>query len=393
MGKTKTDMPKLQIPNADKKLKDICQKGMRKLFGENPPEAVKARLSHELKVVANNKHSSIYLLASMLAEEAERIYHAVFFRGTITGSLIAYTSGISKINPMEKEYGGVNLPFEVTREEYECMEPTLDIQCSVAFIFFAQTFLALKMPEYRYVSYPLSSCNGIKSVRIYFIKDDALPLEDPAIIEGSNPDGYPDFMFFDDYFHITMIGQDTMELMRYNMFYKDGINFNEADSEKIIPKLWKYIRNNDDSIREFKKLKVQSYEELITVLGMAYSTNVWGGMPKKMVIGKDLPLSKMIGTRDDLFSYLVNLGIENKEAYKVMNRVRKGKGLSECDEEKLRNSGAEEWVIELCKQAKYIFPRAHIAQMIRRDAFCLDKYGKVTPSDCGHRVLKDSFIG
>ena len=60
-----------------------------------------------------------------------------------------------------------------------------------------------------------------------------------------------------------------MELVRYNTFYRDVIRFNEVDSEKIIPKLWKYIKNNDDSICGFKKLKVRSYEELITVLGMA----------------------------------------------------------------------------------------------------------------------------
>lgn len=393
MGKTKTDMPKLQIPDADKKLKKICQKGMVELFGKNPPEAVKDRLLHELKVVAGNKHSSYYLLAAMLVEEAERIHHAAFFRGTITGSLISYTSGISKINPMEKEYGGVNLPFEVTREEYECIEPTLDIQCSMAFIFFAQSFLAREMPEYRCVSYPLNSCNGIKSVRLYFIKNDALPLDDPVDIEGSNLDRYPEFMFFDEYFHITIIGQDNMELVRYNTFYRDGISFNEADSEKIIPKLWKYIKNNDDSIRGYKKLKVRSYEELITVLGMAHSTDVWRGVPKKMVLDGELSLSRMIGTRDDLFFYFINLGIENEEAYTIMNRVRKGKGLSEEDEEKLRKNGAEEWVIALCMQARYIFPRAHIAQMIRRDAFCLYGAEEVIPSYSGHCVLQDSFIG
>lgn len=393
MGRKKTEIPKLQIPDADKKLKNICQKGMKELFGKNPPEAVKTRLLHELKVVSKNKHSAYYLLASMLAEEAERIHHAVFFRGTITGSLIAYTSGISKINPMEEEYGGINLPFEITREEYEGIEPTLDIQCSMAFVFFAQTFLARVLPEYRCVSYPLSCSSGIRSVRIYFIKDESLPTEDPVDVEGTNLDEYPDFMFFDDFFRITVIGQNNMELVRYNEFYRDGISFIEADSEKIIPKLWKYVKNDDDSISGFKRLKVRTYEELITVLGMAHSTDVWAGMPKKMVLDGELPLSRMIGTRDDLFSYFISIGIENEEAYTIMNRVRKGKGLSEEDEEELRKNGAEEWVIALCMQARYIFPRAHIAQMIRRDAFCLYGAEEVSPSDCGHCVLQDSFIG
>ena len=73
--------PVFAIPDADKKLKKICQSGLKKRFGNNPPEAVKKRLLHELKIVSKNNHSSYYLLASMLAAEADRLHHAVFFRG------------------------------------------------------------------------------------------------------------------------------------------------------------------------------------------------------------------------------------------------------------------------------------------------------------------------
>lgn len=68
----------LEISDADKKLKKICQSGIKKRFGDQPADAVKERLTHELKVVAKNNHSAYYLLASMLAGEAERLHHAIF---------------------------------------------------------------------------------------------------------------------------------------------------------------------------------------------------------------------------------------------------------------------------------------------------------------------------
>ena len=88
-------------------------------------------------------------------------------------------------------------------------------------------------------------------------------------------------------------------------------------------------------------------------------------------------------------SFVENTTYENSDS----SSGEENSNISEEDEEKLRKNGAEEWVIALCMQARYIFPRAHIAQMIRRDAFCLYGAEEVSPSDRGHCVLQDSFIG
>lgn len=104
-----------EIPNADHRLEEICVQGLKDKFGDNPPETVASRLSHELDMVKKNNHSSTYLLASMLANEARRLRYFFYFRGTITSSLISYVSGMSDINLMEKEYGGIDIPFETTR--------------------------------------------------------------------------------------------------------------------------------------------------------------------------------------------------------------------------------------------------------------------------------------
>ena len=374
-----------QIKDADRRLKKICQKGMIELFGAQPPAAVSERLAMELEIVKNNQHSSYYLLAHMLAMEARRLHHFAFFRGCITASLIAYTSGISDINPLSAEYGGINLPFEITREKYESAKPALDIQCSIAFILFAQSLLARELPEYRCLAYPLAGDLGIRAVRIYLSKDEELPTEEPLDNEEAKLDSYPDFIFFDDYFHVTLIADEAMELARYNKFYRDNVErFDESNSDKMVLKLWRFAKAYDESTIGFKRLKVRTYEELITVLGMAHSTDVWGGLAKKMVLDGSLPLKDMIGSREDLFLYLLKIGFDNEDAYTIMNRVRKGQRLTKELLAEMIRHGAEEWVIDLCMRAKYIFPRAHVAQMIRRDAFCLrepDEFDELPSSD------------
>ena len=36
----------------------------------------------------------------------------------------------------------------------------------------------------------------------------------------------------------------------------------------------------------------------------------------------------------------------------------------------LKRHGADDWVMEFCENVWYLFPKAHIAQLIRRDAYC-----------------------
>ncbi len=385
----------LQIKDADKRLREICFKGMNERFGLHPADAVKDRLDHELKVVSKNKHSSYYLLASMLAQEAVRLHNAFLFRGTITSSLIAYTSGISDVNPMEAEYGGVNLPFETTREEFEGIAPTLDMQCGITFVLFAQALLAKELPGYRCLSYPLAGGEGIRSIRVYLVKEDEMPETDPLDIEGTNMDEYPDFIFFDDYNRITLIADNEMELVRYNKFYSDNeVLFDEMNSDKVISKIWRLAKKEDQSLAGFKRLKVKNYEELITVLSMAHSTDAWAGMAKKKVLDGSLPLSDMIGSRDDVFTYLQKIGFDNKEAYTIMERVRKGKRLTDEQLAEMKKNGAEDWVLDFCQHVRYLFPRAHVAQMIRKLAFCIQEPASIDEyQKSDHVILRDAFMG
>jgi DNA polymerase-3 subunit alpha (Gram-positive type) len=40
-----------------------------------------------------------------------------------------------------------------------------------------------------------------------------------------------------------------------------------------------------------------------------------------------MKLSEVITCRDDIMNYLIHVGISNEDAFKIMESVRKGKGL------------------------------------------------------------------
>ena len=57
--------------------------------------------------------------------------------------------------------------------------------------------------------------------------------------------------------------------------------------------------------------------------------------------------------------YLIQCGVPDLPAFKIMEQVRKGKGLKPDDEALMRENNVPEWYIDSCKKIKYMFPKAH----------------------------------
>jgi DNA polymerase-3 subunit alpha (Gram-positive type) len=105
--------------------------------------------------------------------------------------------------------------------------------------------------------------------------------------------------------------------------------------------------------------KPDKFADLVRISGFSHGTNVWINNAQEFIRSGEATMKDAISTRDDIMNYLILKGLPNKESFTIMEKVRKGKGVSEEEEALMRQHGVPAWYIESCKRIEYMFPRAH----------------------------------
>ena len=129
-----------------------------------------------------------------------------------------------------------------------------------------------------------------------------------------------------------------------------------------------FARADTDGIPEFSTpfmkdiltmTKPRNFYEVLKINGLTHGTNTWKDNAEPLLAKGTCKLTDTVAFRDDIMLDLIAYGMDRKDAFFIMEHVRKGKGMTSEQEEMMRAFSVPDWYIESCKKILYLFPKAH----------------------------------
>ncbi|MBQ0004244.1 MAG: PolC-type DNA polymerase III [Clostridiales bacterium] len=248
------------------------------------------------------------------------------------------------------------------------------------------------------IDYMVSGCMGVKRTTgqhpggIIVVPDDHEIYEFCPVQKPANKRDVDVITTHFDYHKIDqnllkldILGHDAPQLLRHlqNLTGVEpmSIPFDDKDTLSIFTSLDALKITNPDykfthgtyAIPEFgtnftrgmlDDIKPTTVSALIKMSGFSHGTLVWQGNGQDLIRNGTATIDELISSRDDIMRYLILKGIENGKAFKIMEKVRKNKELSEDELELMKSHGVPDWYIWSCRTLTYLFPRAHASAYV-----------------------------
>ena len=461
------------IPDSDKKLKESCYRKAHEQYGDKLPKIVEDRLEKELSSIIKNGFAVMYIIAQELVKHSNEEGYLVGSRGSVGSSFVAYTAGITEVNPlpphyycpkcrysdfeseMPKKYAGTagcdmpdkicpvcgeklkkdgfDIPFETFLGFKGDKEPDIDLNFSgenqasahaYTEVIFGkgQTFRAgtvgtlADKTAFGYVKHYFENhgerkrkceinrlvkgCVGIRRTTgqhpggiIVLPKGESIysftPIQHPAndMTTKITTTHFEYHAISHNLLKLDILGhQDpTMIRMLQDLTGIDPVKdipldskevmslFEDTSALKVRPEDIMGCKLGALGIPEFGtdfamnmllEAKPKGFSDLVRIAGLAHGTDVWNGNAQTLIEEKKATIQTAICTRDDIMTHLIQTGLDPQEAFKIMESVRKGRGLTPEWEKDMIDKGVPAWYIWSCKKIKYMFPKAHAAAYV-----------------------------
>lgn len=400
-------------PEAEQKLRHICEERLHKLFGKDPAEEARDRLDRELDGICQNGYAGIFMVWREIAKKSIEKGYMHTSRGCVASSFVAYLCGITDINPLSAECGGYDIPVETLLGISFDKEP--DIALNVAMS--TQEYLQNYVEEIPGVG---GACHGgyvdVLSEKItrmhveeYYYHNN-LPFPDESILkeqtkklcwikraDGCNPGGiivvpegeelvsftplqhpsdtdlistqFESHYLTDSLHRLDISGYRPLDIL-YKLQKQTGVAVSAIpmNDEKILKVLCDPKPDEINGLPEFgstdaremiREVKPETFDDLVKISGLLHGTNVWHDNQRELTIGNEISFRDCITSRDEVFQKLMAKGIDRVDAYRIMESVRKGKGLTEDMELTMKQAGLPDWYLDVCRKIRYLFPKAH----------------------------------
>ena len=141
-------------------------------------------------------------------------------------------------------------------------------------------------------------------------------------------------------------------------------------SDKELNLMHKYLKEDNGALglpefgTEFvrqmlRETNPQTFSDLLIISGLSHGTDVWAFNAQTLIKDGITNLKGVIGCRDDIMEYLISMGMDQSESFKIMEIVRKNKKLSDEQIQHMKEHGVPDYYIESCRKIAYLFPKGH----------------------------------
>ena len=384
----------LKIAGADEKLVKMCYDNAKAIYGDPLPKVVQDRLTLELTPIINHGYGVLYYIAHKLVKHSNDRGYLVGSRGPIGSSFVATMSGITEVNPLPPHYvcpkchwthffedgsvgGGFDLP------DKKCPKCGSDLSKNGHDIPFA-VFLGFDGDKEPDIDLNFSSGDeqgvAYKYTEELFGRDNVFCAGTITThFDYHSISGQLDILGHDDPKVIRML-QDITGIDPLKIPFDDQKTlslFSSPEALGLTPdELASAIGNKGVTVGALglpeygtpfvrgmlEDTRPKNFSELVRISGFSHGTDVWLNNAQDLIKNGVVKLEDVISTRDDVMNYLIQHGVKPLTSFKVMENVRRGRGLEKGgsnNRAELDAAHVPQWFIDSCLKIGYLLPRAH----------------------------------